>query len=121
MSNPAPWKGLDTTRPPHFIGYDQAGDLAPRAMLRAGAFPRDPMDRRLLQTLIEKFGGGPVGIDSLAAALSEERETLEDVVEPFLIQQGFITRTARGRLATAHAYAFFGLPGKPTSDLFATD
>jgi Holliday junction DNA helicase RuvB len=69
----------------------------------------DPMDRRLLLAIIEKFEGGPVGVDSLSAALGEERGTLEDVVEPFLIQQGFIMRTARGRVATRKAYLHFGL------------
>jgi len=69
----------------------------------------DPMDRRLMLTIIEKFSGGPVGIDSLSAALGEERGTLEDVVEPFLIQQGFVMRTARGRVATRNAYLHFGL------------
>ncbi|MEK7259652.1 MAG: Holliday junction branch migration DNA helicase RuvB, partial [Pseudomonadota bacterium] len=63
----------------------------------------DHMDRRLLMTMIEKFGGGPVGIDSLAAAISEERDTIEDVLEPFLIQQGFVMRTPRGRIVTPHA------------------
>ncbi len=74
----------------------------------------DILDRKLLLTVIERFAGGPVGIDSLAAAMSEERGTLEDVVEPYLIQQGFLTRTARGRIATPTAYAHFGLPA-PTS------
>ncbi|MES3008181.1 MAG: Holliday junction branch migration DNA helicase RuvB [Pseudomonadota bacterium] len=69
----------------------------------------DHMDRRLLMTMIEKFGGGPVGVESLAAAISEERDTIEDVLEPFLIQQGFIMRTPRGRVATPHAYLHFGL------------
>ncbi len=69
----------------------------------------DPMDRRLMLTIIEKFSGGPVGIDSLSAALGEERGTLEDVIEPFLIQQGFVMRTARGRVATRNAYLHFGL------------
>jgi holliday junction DNA helicase RuvB len=69
----------------------------------------DPMDRRLMLTIIEKFEGGPVGVDSLAAALGEERGTIEDVIEPFLIQQGFIMRTARGRVATRNAYLHFGL------------
>ncbi|MFP8967178.1 Holliday junction branch migration DNA helicase RuvB [Pokkaliibacter sp. CJK22405] len=69
----------------------------------------DHMDRRLLVTLIEHFNGGPVGIDSLAAAISEERDTIEDVLEPFLIQQGFLTRTARGRMATDKAYEHFAL------------
>ena len=69
----------------------------------------DHMDRRLLQTMIEKFDGGPVGVDSLAAAISEERGTIEDVLEPFLIQQGYIMRTPRGRMATRAAYLHFGL------------
>lgn len=78
----------------------------------------DMMDRKLLLTLIEKFDGGPVGIDSLAAAIGEERGTIEDVLEPFLIQQGFLMRTARGRVATRHAYLHFGLraPASPASD-----
>ena len=67
------------------------------------------LDRKLLLTVIEKFDGGPVGVDSLAAAMSEERGTIEDVIEPFLIQQGFLMRTARGRVATRSAYAHFGL------------
>jgi Holliday junction DNA helicase RuvB len=69
----------------------------------------DHMDRRLLLAMIEKFGGGPVGVDNLAAAISEERETIEDVLEPFLIQQGFIMRTPRGRVVTDNAYLHFGL------------
>ncbi len=73
----------------------------------------DAMDRRLLLTIIEKFDGGPVGIESLAAALGEERGTIEDVIEPYLIQQGFMMRTARGRVATKNAYLHFGL--KPRS------
>jgi Holliday junction DNA helicase RuvB len=67
------------------------------------------LDRKLLLTVIEKFEGGPVGVDSLAAAMSEERGTIEDVIEPFLIQQGFLMRTARGRVATRNAYLHFGL------------
>jgi Holliday junction DNA helicase RuvB len=70
----------------------------------------DMMDRKLLLALIDRFDGGPVGIDSLAAAISEERGTIEDVIEPFLIQQGFMMRTPRGRTATRHAYLHFGLP-----------
>ncbi len=69
----------------------------------------DMMDRKLLLALIDKFDGGPVGVDSLAAAISEERGTIEDVIEPFLIQQGFIMRTPRGRMATKHAYLHFGI------------
>ncbi len=82
----------------------------------------DQMDRRLLLTMIEKFDGGPVGIDSLAAALSEERDTLEDVVEPYLIQQGFIMRTPRGRVVTQFAYRHFGInPSKQMQDLFNSE
>jgi Holliday junction DNA helicase RuvB len=71
----------------------------------------DEIDRRLLLTIIEKFSGGPVGVGSLAAALSEERDAIEDIYEPFLIQLGFLERTPRGRVATPRAYEFFGLPG----------
>jgi Holliday junction DNA helicase RuvB len=81
----------------------------------------DVMDRKLLLTIIEKFDGGPVGVESLAAALGEERGTIEDVIEPFLIQQGFVMRTARGRVATRNAYLHFGLkvPDRPgTGELF---
>jgi len=69
----------------------------------------DALDRKFLTTIIEKFEGGPVGIESLSAAIGEERGTLEDVIEPFLIQQGFLMRTARGRIATRNAYLHFGL------------
>jgi len=69
----------------------------------------DALDRKLLSTIIEKFDGGPVGIESLSAAIGEERGTLEDVIEPFLIQQGFLMRTSRGRMATRSAYLHFGL------------
>ncbi len=75
----------------------------------------DAMDRRLLQTIIEKFDGGPVGIESLSAALGEERGTIEDVLEPYLIQQGFMMRTSRGRVATKNAYLHFGLPAPADS------
>lgn len=70
----------------------------------------DHMDRRLLLTIIEKFDGGPVGVDNLATAISEERSTIEDVLEPYLIQQGFIQRTQRGRVVTASAYRHFEMP-----------
>jgi holliday junction DNA helicase RuvB len=70
----------------------------------------DAQDRRLLLAVIEKFDGGPVGVDSLATAIGEERGTIEDVVEPYLIQQGFLMRTPRGRVATGNAYRYFGLP-----------
>src|SRR5262249_10329300 len=69
----------------------------------------DVLDRRLLRLIIDKFAGGPVGVDSLSAAIGEERGTVEDVVEPYLIQQGYLVRTARGRLAAAAAYQHFGL------------
>ena len=79
----------------------------------------DHMDRRLLMTMIEKFDGGPVGVDSIAAAISEERGTVEDILEPYLIQQGFIQRTPRGRVVTQFAYRHFGLnPGTTPADLF---
>jgi len=84
----------------------------------------DHQDRRLLLAMIDKFDGGPVGVDSLAAAISEERHTIEDVLEPYLIQQGYIMRTPRGRVVTRHAYLHFGLklPGRlleePSGDLF---
>ncbi len=69
----------------------------------------DLMDRKLLEAIIDKFSGGPVGLDNIAAAIGEERETIEDVLEPFLIQQGFLQRTPRGRIATSRAYLHFGL------------
>ena len=88
-----------------------ARDIVQRAldMLDVDDQGFDMMDRKLLLALIDKFSGGPVGVDSLAAAISEERGTIEDVIEPFLIQQGFIMRTPRGRIATRHAYLHFGM------------
>ena len=71
----------------------------------------DEVDRRLLLTIIDKFGGGPVGVNSLAAAISEETDAIEDIYEPYLIQIGFLDRTPRGRVATARAYEYFGLHG----------
>jgi Holliday junction DNA helicase RuvB len=67
------------------------------------------MDRKLLEAILHKFDGGPVGIDNLAAAIGEERDTIEDVLEPYLIQQGYLQRTSRGRIATRQAYEHFGL------------
>jgi Holliday junction DNA helicase RuvB len=67
------------------------------------------MDRKLLQAVIEKFSGGPVGLDNVAAAIGEERDTIEDVLEPYLIQQGYLQRTPRGRVATPAAWRHFGL------------
>ena len=91
-------------------------------MLKVDVYGFDTMDRKLLLTIIEKFDGGPVGIDSIAAAIGEERDTIEDVLEPYLIQQGFIMRTPRGRIATRNAWLHFGLtpPQAPTQapDLF---
>lgn len=78
-------------------------------MLNVDAHGFDHMDRRLLLTLLETYEGGPVGVDSLAASIGEERDTIEDVLEPYLMQQGFITRTPRGRMATKLAYLHFGL------------
>jgi Holliday junction DNA helicase RuvB len=69
----------------------------------------DEVDRRLLRTIIDKFSGGPVGVNSLAAAINEEKDAIEDIYEPFLIQAGFLDRTPRGRVATARAYEYFGL------------
>jgi Holliday junction DNA helicase RuvB len=69
----------------------------------------DRLDRALLRTVIEKFGGGPVGLETLSAAVGEDKGTLEDVVEPYLIYQGFLDRTPRGRVATPAAFAYFGL------------
>jgi holliday junction DNA helicase RuvB len=88
-----------------------SGEVAVAAlnMLEVDPLGFDTLDRKLLLTVIEKFSGGPVGVDSLAAAMSEERGTIEDVVEPFLIQQGYLMRTARGRVATRQAYLHFGL------------
>jgi len=98
------------------------------AMLKVDARGFDHMDRRLLSAVIEKFDGGPVGVESLAAAIGEERGTIEDVLEPFLIQQGYLMRTPRGRMATQTAYQHFGLRPprgrltqqdlQPTGDLF---
>ena len=91
-------------------------DVSLRAMqlLEVDEYGFDEVDRRLLRTIIDKFNGGPVGVASLAAAMSEERDALEDIYEPFLIQIGFLDRTPRGRVATAKAYEYFGLnaPGK---------
>ena len=91
-------------------------DVARRALelLEVDEHGFDEVDRRLLRTIIEKFQGGPVGLNTIAASLSEEKDAIEDIYEPFLMQRGFLDRTPRGRVATARAYAFFGLtaPGK---------
>jgi Holliday junction DNA helicase RuvB len=85
-------------------------------MLKVDDSGFDIQDRRLLHAIIEKFDGGPVGVESLAAAIGEERGTIEDVIEPFLIQQGFVHRTPRGRMATRNAYAHLGVPAPPRID-----
>ncbi len=103
-------------------------EVADRAlsMLKVDGLGFDHMDRRLLQAVIEKFAGGPVGVESLAAAIGEERGTIEDVLEPYLIQQGFLMRTPRGRMATPAAYGHLGVavpqairPRAGTRDLFS--
>ena len=87
------------------------GDISSKAldMLNVDAHGFDMMDRKLLLAILQKFDGGPVGVDSLAAAISEERDTIEDVLEPYLIQQGFLMRTSRGRIATKTAWLHFGM------------
>ena len=90
----------------------QAVADAALSLLEVDSAGFDIMDRRVLETIIHKFSGGPVGLDSLAAAVSEERDTIEDVLEPYLIQQGYLQRTPRGRVATDRAYAHLGLSGK---------
>ena len=78
-------------------------------MLDVDSAGLDIMDRKLLSAVIDKFGGGPVGVDNLAAAIGEARDTIEDVLEPYLIQQGYLQRTLRGRIATQAVYRHFGL------------
>jgi holliday junction DNA helicase RuvB len=90
-------------------GIDERIATAALDLLEVDPQGFDSLDRKVLTTIIDKFDGGPVGIDSIAAAVGEERGTIEDVIEPFLIQQGFLVRTARGRMATRHTYAHFGL------------
>ncbi len=101
---------------------DQATADAALAMLDVDRVGFDLMDRKLLEAVLFKFGGGPVGLDNLAAAIGEERDTIEDVLEPYLIQQGFLQRTPRGRIATPAAYHHFGVTvpsGNATSDLWS--
>ncbi len=87
-------------------------------MLEVDGAGFDVMDRKLLLAILQKFSGGPVGLDNLAAAIGEERETIEDVLEPYLIQQGYLQRTPRGRIATAESYRHFGLVAPGRADLF---
>ena len=93
------------------------------SMLDVDAAGLDVMDRKLIQTVLQKFDGGPVGVDNLSAAIGEERDTIEDVLEPFLIQQGYLQRTSRGRIATALSYRHFGLapPTPGPADLFGSE
>ncbi|MBD9367354.1 Holliday junction branch migration DNA helicase RuvB [Xanthomonas sp. XNM01] len=99
---------------------DAAVADAAMKMLKVDPEGFDELDRRMLRTIIDHFDGGPVGVESLAASLSEERGTLEDVIEPYLIQQGFLVRSARGRMATQKAYQHLGLkaPSRQAGDLF---
>ncbi len=93
-------------------------------MLDVDGVGLDVMDRKLLRTVLDKFAGGPVGVDNLAAAIGEERDTIEDVLEPFLIQQGYLQRTSRGRMATALSYRHFGLTppaAAAAADLFQAE
>lgn len=99
---------------------DQELAQAALALFEVDAKGLDQMDRKLLRTVIEKYDGGPVGIENLCSALGEERDTLEDVYEPYLLQEGFIQRTARGRIATRLAYAHLGLEA-PSRDANDTD
>ena len=94
-------------------------------MLDVDAIGLDQMDRRYLEMIADNFGGGPVGIETIAAALSEPRDAIEDIIEPYLLQQGFLQRTPRGRVLTAQAFRHLGLaePSRPTAQfgLFGED
>jgi Holliday junction DNA helicase RuvB len=96
-------------------------DMANRALAMLDVDPQglDLMDRKLLEAVIHRFDGGPVGLDNIAASIGEERETIEDVIEPYLIQQGYLQRTPRGRIATLAAYRHLGVtaPAGPAVDL----
>jgi Holliday junction DNA helicase RuvB len=100
---------------------DRTVALSALAMLEVDDKGFDHMDRTILMTMIDKFNGGPVGIESLAAAIGEEKTTLEDVYEPYLIQEGYLVRTARGRIATRLAYEHFSRPwiGGNQKELFS--
>jgi Holliday junction DNA helicase RuvB len=99
-------------------GGKVSAEVADRALalLKVDASGFDELDRKFLLSVIEKFDGGPVGVDNLAAAIGEERDTIEDVLEPYLIQQGYLMRTPRGRVATRAAYEHFGLPPRPLAE-----
>ena len=93
--------------------------------LEVDALGLDAMDRRYLRCIIDNYAGGPVGVETMAAALSEQRDVIEEVIEPYLIQQGFLQRTSRGRLVTSQTYGYFGLAPRPAPpgqyDLLASD
>jgi Holliday junction DNA helicase RuvB len=100
------------------VGKDVAAKALERLEVdRSGL---DPMDRKILLTILEKFGGGPVGLDTIAASVGEQRDTVEDVYEPYLMQEGFLQRTPRGRVATARCWKYFGKPppAEPQGALF---
>ena len=100
------------------VGKDVAAKALERLEVdRSGL---DPMDRKILLTILDKFGGGPVGVDTIAASVGEQRDTVEDVYEPFLMQEGFLQRTPRGRVATARCWKYFGKPppAEPQGALF---
>jgi len=97
-------------------------DIANRALVMLDVDPQgfDVMDRKLLEAVVHRFDGGPVGLDNIASSIGEERETIEDVIEPYLIQQGFLQRTPRGRIATLAAYRHLGVtpPNRGGDDMF---
>ncbi|WP_291510786.1 Holliday junction DNA helicase RuvB C-terminal domain-containing protein, partial [Acidithiobacillus sp.] len=93
---------------------DEATAQAALRLMEVDEYGFDGQDRKLLQAVIQRFGGGPVGVDSLAAAIGEERGTIEEVLEPFLIQRGYLIRTPRGRCATQQSYLALGLPAPDT-------
>ena len=99
---------------------DLAAAISALAQLEIDESGLDVMDRRILSTIIDKFDGGPVGLETIAASVGEERDTIEDVYEPFLLQQGLLQRTPRGRVATARAFAHLGraMPSAPQGHLF---
>jgi holliday junction DNA helicase RuvB len=96
-------------------------DIAEKALAMLDVDPQgfDVMDRKLLEALVHRFDGGPVGLDNIAASIGEERDTIEDVIEPYLIQQGYLQRSPRGRIATLATYRHLGIaPPKSAQDLF---
>lgn len=100
---------------------DQATAVAALDLLEIDSLGLDDLDRRVLETIIHNFNGGPVGLDTIAASISEESDTIMDVVEPYLLQLGFLARTARGRTATHNAYKHLGVPIDPDQGSQADD